>query len=149
MKNLEQNELIGRLAIFAALILSAGAQASTLTEQAICDAKAEQAFNKLLLVQQMSKDSSGYISHYDEKNQLCFLGVETHTTGGLTIRFVLDAIGGQTYASYTWGSHPTKKYWEVAPMECHVTTLAGQRLDCNNDDEFDELTRKNFGLFFK
>jgi hypothetical protein len=136
-------------ALAVAVILPIGAQASTLTEQALCDAKAEQAYKKLLLVQQLSKDSSGYTSHYDEKNQLCFMGVETHTTAGLTIRFVLDAIGGQTYASYTWGSQPRKKYWEVAPMECHVTTLAGERLDCNNDDEFDSLTRKNFGLFFK
>jgi hypothetical protein len=135
--------------IISALLLSTSAQASTLTEQALCDVKAEKAFKKLELEQQLPKESSGYISHYDEKNQLCFVGVETRSLSGLITRFVLDAIGGQTYASYSWGSHPSKKYWEVAPMECHVTTLAGEHLDCNNDDEFDNLTRKNFGLFFR
>ena len=133
------------LGVAVAFSLSVGAQASTLTEQALCDAKAEQAFKKL----DLPKESSGYISHYDEKNQLCFVGVETRSSNGLISRFVLDAIGGQTYASYSWGSQPPKKYWEVAPMECHVTTLAGERLDCNNDDEFDGLSRKNFGIFFK
>ncbi len=42
-------------ALAVAVILPIGAQASTLTEQALCDAKAEQAYKKLLLVQQLSK----------------------------------------------------------------------------------------------
>lgn len=60
-----------------------------------------------------------------------------------------DAIGSQTYASYVWHTLEGKKYWEVPPFECHITTISGERIDCKDDDEFDELTRKNFGIFFK
>lgn len=138
--------------LILASLMASPAHPATLQEQAICAAQAELSFKKDGFKKDDPAAHGGFMSHYDAANQICFIGVEQHTQAGNTLwthRLVYDAIGGQTYASYSWHTVEGKKYWEVPPFECHITTISGERIDCKDDDNFDELTRKNFGIFFK
>ena len=150
--------------LLLASLMASPAHPSTLQEQAICAAQAEATFKKdgykkfdptdLYKKDHPADDArvASFMSHYDAANQLCLIGVEEHKQfgqTGWTYKIVYDAIGGQTYGSYTWHTVEEKKYWEVPPFECHITTFSGERIDCKDDDEFDELSRKNFGIFFK
>ena len=135
-----------------ALLMASPANPATLQEQAICAAQAELSFKKDGYKKDDPADWANFTSHYDAFNQICFIGIEENKQIGKTswtYRFVSDAIGGQSYAVYSWHTVEGKKYWEFSPFHCDVTTLAGEKIHCKDDEEFDELTRKNFGIFFK
>lgn len=138
--------------LLLASVIAPLAHPATLQEQAICAAEAERSFKNDGYKKEDPANWAVFVSHYDQANQICFVGIEIHRVAGTvlwTFRFVNDAIGGQSYASYSWHTVEGKKYWEVAPFECHITAISGERINYKDDDEFDQLTRKNFGVFFK
>ena len=137
-----------------AAFLPIGAHCATLQEQNLCSLAAERMFKKLGYTEDQTNvaDHAHFMSHYNEKTQQCFLGLQSFNLSGhvsYTIRQVFDAIGGQLYADYMWHTVEGKKYWEVRPQHCEVTPLAGEKVVCESDDEFDALTKTNFGIFFK
>lgn len=141
------NRLI--LVVAASVLMFEAAYCSSLKEQHECDLLAEQTFNKS---GHNTQKGDAYISHYDEIAQKCFMGVQSRMPSGtetMIFQSVWDAVGGEVYGSYVWATRPGKKYWEVPPIQCQVTTLSGERILCKDDDEFDDLSRKNFGIFFK
>lgn len=138
--------------LLLASLIAPPAHPASLQEQAICAAQAERSFKNDGYKKDDPANFAVFVSHYDAANQICFMGIESHRASGKelwTYRFVNDATGGQSYATYSWHTVEGRKYWEVPPFDCHITTISGERIDCKDDDEFDQLARKNFGIFFK
>jgi hypothetical protein len=55
---------------------------------------------------------------------------------------VFDAFEGKEYATYIWHIEKNKKYWEVPPFECKVTSISGGETECHSQAEFDELVKQ-------
>ena len=140
---------MNRAIIALTLLLTAAAPAahcSSLTEQRICALEAEAKFKN---VGHTVEDGDAFMSHYDGARQICFAGVQFIKTYGDTtvvFRSVADAIGGQVYAIY---SRDKKGSEEAKVTLCEVKTINGAHIRCKDDDEFDDLSRKNFGIIFK
>ena len=57
-------------------------------------------------------------------------------------RTVSDAFEGKVYAHYFWINNERKKYWEVPPRQCDVTTLTGERVVCKSGEEYEHLIQE-------
>jgi hypothetical protein len=118
----------------------------------MCAEQAELSFKKDGFKKDDPENYAFFMSHYDEVSHICFIGIEQHRQLGQTLwtyRFVSDAIGGQSYGAYSWHTVENKKYWEVPPVDCKIRAISGEMVSCKDDDEFDDLARKHFGIFFK
>ena len=111
----------------------------TLELQSKCAKQAQEEFNS----EGWSKDAlAGFTNHYNAKLNKCFIQVDStdpKTAGDGTIftsTTVSDAFVGKVYGEYNWKSDKVKKYWEVAPFMCKVTSPSGQETFCHSDDEF-------------
>lgn len=87
------------------------------------------------------------LNHYNAQLNKCFMEVQDTDTKSapgqiVTSRNVLDAFEGKMYASYIWSTEKNKKYWEVPPLECKVTSLSGGEKVCRSSEEFDELVKQ-------
>jgi hypothetical protein len=91
------------------------------------------------------KPSAGYENHYNETMNKCFIAIsdtEPSTAGAFfTSRMVFDALEGKTYGEYMWRSDKKKKFWEVPPFMCRVTSPSGEQHRCQSDEEFKELLK--------
>jgi hypothetical protein len=92
----------------------------------------------------------GYVNHYNEKMNGCFMVIsstDTKTSPGriFTNVTLVDAFEGKAFGNYAWQSDPVKKYWEVAPFLCDVTLPSGEKKACKSDVEFKELIKVYMG----
>jgi hypothetical protein len=79
-----------------AVFLPIAAQCATLPEQNLCSIAAERMFKKLGYHEDKNDmvNFATFMSHYNEKTQQCFLGVEKHSSVGnmfFTVRQIIDA----------------------------------------------------------
>ena len=149
------------LVLLLASVIAPPAHPASLQEQVICTAQAERYFKNSVYSGYNTVNNPAkytvFVSHYDAGNQICFVGIEAiwNVPGGVSgnvlreERFVYDAIGGRHYATFSWHSGEGRKYWEVPPFKCHITTISGEIINCKDHNEFDQLARKTFGIFFK
>src|SRR5579859_3222535 len=110
---------------------------NTLDSQEKCARQAREEFK----LYGWDKDAMAYVlNHYDAKLNKCFMQVrdtDTRSVPGtiVTSDTVLDAFEGKEYASYIWSTQKNKKYWQVPPLECKVTSLSGQETVCHSSEE--------------
>ncbi len=126
--------------------LEAMQKASTLDAQAKCAQQARVEFN----AQGWSKsDMATFTNHYNQKLNKCFMEtVVVHQSEPFvpnTYRTVIDAFEGKVYTDYFWENTEGKKYWEVAPFECKVTTVAGEEVRCKTAEEYEALIKQFMG----
>ena len=93
---------------------------------------------------------AGYVNHYNEKANSCFMVIsstDTRTSPGriFTNLMLLDAFEGKVFGNYAWQSDPAKKYWENPPFMCDVTLPSGEKKQCKSDAEFRELIKVYMG----
>lgn len=125
--------------------LEAVTKAASLEGQAKC---AQQARAEFEADGWAKKPMASFTNHYNAQLNKCFIQIQssevnTKTDTIFTYRTVMDAFEGRGYAEYSWKSDTTKKYWEVAPFVCKVTTLSGgQEVYCKSTEEFDELVKQ-------
>ena len=117
------------------------ARPASLDLQAKCAEQARKAF-----VQSGFKatDGAGYENHYNTKLNKCFVDVQNTSTQAATVwtyRNVYDAFEGKPYGTYAWRTVGDKKYWEVAPVICEVTSPTGEKQLCHSDKEFAKLIK--------
>ena len=112
---------------------------SSLDLQSKCAKQAREEFNS----EGWRADTlAAFTNHYNKQLSKCFIEVtssDTKTAGDGTIfqsTVVSDAFEGKTYGEYHWKSDKVKKYWEVPPFLCRVTSMTGQETVCHSDDEF-------------
>jgi hypothetical protein len=123
--------------------LAATIQAVNLDAQAKCAQQSRAEFD----AQAWPKTSmASFTNHYNQKLNKCFM--ETVTTPSdlkpyvpTSFRTVADAFEGKVYADYFWRNATNKKYWEVAPTECKVTTLTGETVFCKSTEEYEQLIK--------
>jgi|SRR5580704_3788174 hypothetical protein len=117
---------------------------ATLELQEKCAKQAREEFN----VDGWEKEKlAGFSNHYNVALNKCFILIEntdTKTTPGTiwTNKTLTDAFEGKVYGEYMWHSDKVKKYWEVPPVRCKVTTLSGEEQNCASSGEFDALLRQ-------
>jgi hypothetical protein len=119
---------------------------ATLTQQKMCDERAEKEFHKF---NPKASSSDDYTSHYDAKVNVCYMMVHIVLTdqNGISVSdTVTDAFEGRGYASYIWINTQGKKYWEVAPTECTVKPRGQANIICKSSEEFESLVDKYFGI---
>ena len=95
------------------------------------------------------EDMTSYTNHYNSKVDKCFMEV-TNSSGSGTgksyvptvYRILSDAFEGKVYGEYFWQNGTGKKYWEVPPLMCKVTSLKGEETFCKSTEEFDELIKQ-------
>jgi hypothetical protein len=85
-----------------------------------------------------------YTNHYNAGLNKCFIEitsteVERGTPSHSTI--LADAFEGNVYGRYLWINSQGKKWWEVSPTECTVTTVSGEEKSCSSSEEFDALLK--------
>lgn len=125
----------------AAAYAPASEKSATLDLQAKCAEQAKKAFERTGLGE---KDLAGYQNHYSNKFNRCFVEIESTAPLGanfVTTKTLLDAFEEKVYGLYMWKSDNVKKYWEVSPMACHVISVAGEKVLCHSDDEFEQLAK--------
>ncbi len=117
---------------------------ATLELQEKCAKQAREEFN----AEGLEKEKfAGFSNHYNVALNKCFVLVENtdpKTTPGTiwTNKTLVDAFEGKVYGEYMWHSDKVKKYWEVPPVQCKVTTLSGEEKSCISSDEFDALVKQ-------
>jgi hypothetical protein len=119
---------------------------ATLAEQKMCDEQAAKRFDEY--TDRKNRDYSSYTSHYDPTVNVCYVRVnQTFVAGKIPGNSIMvsDAFEGRVYGSYVWSNPLGKKYWEVAPIECHIDIPGKDSIKCALSDEFDSLTEKYFG----
>lgn len=119
---------------------------ATLVQQKMCDEQAKKKFHE---DNPRPNELTNYTSHYDAKANVCYVMVHyvaTENGKASILNSVYDAFEGRVYASYTWINIEGKKFWEVAPMECWIKPLGGEKQTCKDSDEFEEMVDKNFGI---
>jgi hypothetical protein len=85
-----------------------------------------------------------YTNHYNAALNKCFVEItdnnliDGHPSHSTTLA---DAFEGKVYGTYTWINSQEKKWWEVSPVECTVTTISGEEKHCSSSDEFDALVK--------
>src|SRR5450759_845176 len=127
-----------------AATLESVAKTTNLDMQAKCAQQARAEFK----AQGWEKESmAGFTNHYNVKVNKCF--VEITNSGSSrqpyvpTInRILFDAFEGKVYGEYMWVNSKGKKYWEVAPFICKVTSLSGEEIICNSTEQFDSLIKQ-------
>jgi len=134
--------------VIATLIFTVSAYGQSLDLQATCAAQAKKAFLEWDAESKKSEPrdmkalelSNDYQSHYNTKLKKCLILVESSSwlakTQTVTV-YLSDAYERRIYASYIWYSHPTKKYWEVAPSTCELIPSLRQKKYCTSREEFD------------
>jgi hypothetical protein len=143
-KTLDQrvNDLERQVADLSAK-LAERSRAGTLEQQAKC---ADRAYRDFEDWGYKAKDSADFVSHYNAALDRCFVRFQNTSGGGeFTFRSLFDAFGGEQYADYAWQAKQGKKYWEVPPFVCKVTTPAGEEQDCHSDEEFKDMVRIYMG----
>jgi len=90
---------------------------------------------------------TNFDNHYSAKVNKCFVRLTSMASQVKprvpTInRLVFDAFEGKVYASYMWMNDGGKKFWEVPPFDCTVTSLSGEKRLCKSAEEFDELIKQ-------
>ncbi len=141
-----------RFVVIAVVLLAIAipARSQTLDDQERCASQARKAFQEWKneskkgpganLVETLSSD---YESHYNTKIKKCLILIEGSSTlasgkGNIsTSATLMDAYERHVYAYYLWISSPTKKYWEVPPMDCELISTFQEKKNCANRDEFD------------
>lgn len=81
-----------------------------------------------------------YGNHYSETQNRCFMQLENNSFPMTTV-VISDAFEGKVYGTYQWRADAVKKYWEVPPITCKVTSVAGVERACSSRDEFDQLAK--------
>jgi len=81
------------------------------------------------------KESMASFSNHNEKLNKCFMLVESTDTksapGTIWINKALsDAFERKTIGTYMWHTEKDKKYWEIQPFLCEVTTGSGEKKSC-------------------
>jgi hypothetical protein len=139
------------LAILGPRITPAQKNAS-LDEQKKCDAQASRVYHEGRARDgyhgEDSTGMNGYTSHFDPATNICYVWVRYGKTDGNTVTFadtISDAFEGRLYASYLW-FNPGKKAWEVQPTTCSVKPRKQEEITCKNEEEFDSLVDKYFGI---
>jgi hypothetical protein len=90
-----------------------------------------------------------YTSHYDPKNNICYIRVFSTTADKKSVSTVItvyDAFEGRVYAAYIWINNKGKQYWEVKPMECFVLPIGKDKIPCSSVEEFNKLAETYFGI---
>ena len=106
---------------------------------------ADQARKEFALSGYKPKDLAGFENHYNQKLNKCFILYQATTPAtGSTVfvnKTLNDAFEGKNYAQYAWKSDEHKKYWEVAPFVCQVTTPSSEEKFCHSTEEFEQLVK--------
>jgi hypothetical protein len=121
------------------------ANSASLDLQAKCSAEARKTFAESGF---KASDGAGYENHYNTKLNRCFVDVQNikpDATVIWTYRNVFDAFEGKQYGTYAWRTEGGKKFWEVAPVICEVTSPTGERQFCHSDEEFSKLVKVYMG----
>ncbi len=106
-----------------------------------CSGKAAEVFHSL----GYSDDDNGnsgrlpsYTNHYSQKLGRCLMMVEIdNTRTGAVSKQIFDADERTPFGDYFWIPSATKKYWEQAPIECHMTPPDRDDAFCRSTDEWD------------
>ena len=130
------------------LLFTGAAQAqdhATLQQQKTCADQAKKAFESDHKKNNASTTQK-YISHYDSKQNTCYLGVRTtiimndYTTS--IVMTVRDAFEGREYAGYTMFGG------ERRPTACFTRPRGQKPIACTDQNEFEEAIDKHFGIAF-
>jgi hypothetical protein len=120
---------------------------ATLTQQKMCDERAEKEFRKY---NPKASLSDGYTSHYDARANVCYMMVHVVMVDkGKSVSVsdtVTDAFEGRAYASYMWINSEGKPYQEVAPTDCSVKPRGQPSITCRSFEEFEALVDEYFGI---
>lgn len=115
---------------------------SNFNYQERCAEQARKTFNELGYAK---KPFASYENHYNGKLNKCFMEISnTESVAGgnvVTSRNISDALEGKTYGEYVWQTEKGKKFWEIPPLMCTVTSASGEERQCKTDDEFKELIK--------
>ena len=136
------------LAIALSLV-PAFARAASLQLQGLCASQARAAFKS---GGWETGPLAGFINHYDDTSNKCFVAILFTTSGGESLWrnvIVIDANEGTTYATYFGHTVSNKEYVEATPMECRVTNQSGEDIQCHSNAEFDKMIYDKFGLNLK
>lgn len=115
---------------------------ATLETQARCAQQAQSTFNALGWNKELGSLAE---NHFNVSLGRCLLKIERTSTIGSTQwtnKSVMDAFEQKVFATYAWKSDAVKKYWEVPPVMCEVTSTAGKRQPCGSEDEFEALIKQ-------
>jgi hypothetical protein len=85
-----------------------------------------------------------YTNHYNAGLNKCFIEItstEIEHGGPSHSTILADAFEGKVYGRYLWINSQGKKWWEVTPTECTVTTVSGDEKSCSSSEEFDALVK--------
>jgi hypothetical protein len=124
--------------------LASATTAANLDSQAKCAQQARAAF----VLEGWSKDSSAsFTNHYQLGTNKCFMettsmDLKTKPYVPNSYRSVSDAFEGKVYAEYYWRNDKGKKYWEVEPFQCEITTLTGEKTVCKSTQEYERLIKQ-------
>lgn len=108
---------------------------------------ARQAREEFITEGLQKEELADFSNHYNVALNKCFVLVENTDAktapGTIWInKTLVDAFEGKVYGNYMWRSDKVKKYWQVPPVQCKVTTLSGEEKNCTSSDEFDALVKQ-------
>jgi hypothetical protein len=91
--------------------------------------------------------TANFTNHYNVKVNKCFveitnMGSDRKPHVPTVNRIVSDAFEGKVYGEYMWMNLKGKKYWEVEPFLCRVTSLSGEETVCTSSEQFDSLIKQ-------
>jgi hypothetical protein len=126
---------------------------ATLAQQKMCADQAKKVFDGLDTGSGKYEDYTryDYYSHYDPKMNVCYFmtvsyGIMKLNMGRGATLVVTDAFEGQTYASFLRLAKSGEADYEAKPMECSVKPQGQDEIVCHNQEEFEALVKKYFGV---
>jgi len=120
-----------------------GQEHATLQQQKTCADQAKKVFDS----EKRDDVDQDYVSHFDTKQNICFIGVRTEYRRGTTETAfvslsVRDAFELRTYAVFMWFFSAPR------PDTCSVKPRGQKEIKCANRSEFEEAIGKYFGIAF-
>lgn len=77
-----------------------------------------------------------YQSHYNPKLNKCFISIYSLANGATTNESLMDAYEQRVYGQYMWQPKADKKYWEVPPLLCMISSTSKEQTECKSEDEY-------------
>jgi hypothetical protein len=128
-------------------------RAATLAQQKMCADQAKKVFDGLDTASGKYEDYTryDYYSHYDPKMNVCYFmtfsyGIMKLDASRAASYVVTDAFEGQTYASFLRIAKANEADYVAKPTECSVKPQGQDEIACHNEDEFEALVKKYFGV---
>ena len=90
------------------------------------------------------KPSADFTDHFNFSLGKCMMNIrnlEMLNGNPMQQQILEDAFEGKVYGNFIWSNPDGKKYWEVVPLECDVTSLSGEKKVCHSSDEYDALLK--------